>query len=511
MDWRDRILFNSSTGNPPPGTPVNFVVERAGQLLKIPVPYETLPLKGEVLGVFISSLVLNWLFAGLGLLLLWRAQRRAAAAVCFWCLLNVFNNIAGGQNLPLAPNAVIATVGTYLLNVGSLVALYVLADDLTGAGLSPAVRRTMRYVFFTALVLYAVANPYSRYLTMMLTSLPSWAIQVVRGTHLLAFAVPLALLSLFYRRAPIEERPRIRWVWLSILVYIAAYIVQINVLPLSTLQNNILNTLFIALAFLGLTYAVLRHRLVSLQLVLNRTLVYGVITTLVVGVFAALSSFISHFAIGKTEGALMQLLVPLLLGVTLQVVKKRLDGWVERLFFQKQYQAEAALARFARECAFIEDREVLLDRSVAELAQQLKPTGVAIYEKAAKGYALARQSGNREFPKFLDNDDAAPVSLRAELAEADLDRMQSALGQDGLAFPLAVRGVLGGLMVLGQRPAEHYTQSERALLARIGQQLAASLYALRAREAEAFVDAVARGELHGERKILTRARKLQAA
>lgn len=511
MDWHDRVIFNSTTGNPSPGTPVTLAVERAGQPMKVAVAYTPVPLKGEFLGILVLGLILNWLFAALGLLLLWRAQRLAAAAVCFWCLLNVFYNITGSTNLPLVANAVVGTVGAYLLNVGSLLALYFLADDLTGAGLSPRVRRGMRYVFIAVLLLYAVANPCSRYLALTLTTLPDWVVQAARGTHLLAFAVPLTLLSLFYRRAPAEERPRIRWVWLSILVYIAAYIAQINVLPLSALQNNVLNTLLTALAFLGLTYAVLRHRLVSLQLVLNRTLVYGVITTLVVGVFAALSSFISHFAIGKTEGALMQLLVPLLLGVTLQVVKRRLDGWVERLFFQKQYQAEAALARFARDCAFIENREVLLDRSVAELAQQLKPTGVAIYEKAARGYLLARQSGNREFPKTLDNDDPAPVSLRADLAEADLDRMQSALGRDGLAFPLAVRGVLGGLMVLGQRPAEHYAQSERALLARISQQLAASLYALRAREAEAFVDAVARGELQGERKILTRARKLQAA
>ena len=100
------------------------------------------------------------------------------------------------------------------------------------------------------------------------------------------------------------------------------------------------------------------------------------------------------------------------------------------------------------------------------------------------------------------------VSLRAELKEADLDRLKSRLGSEGLSFPLAVRGVLTGALVLGQRPAESYTESERALLGRIAQQVAAALHALRAQEAESFVDAVAKGLLPASPKTKSRAKQL---
>jgi len=227
-----------------------------------------------------------------------------------------------------------------------------------------------------------------------------------------------------------------------------------------------------------------------------------------VGVFAALSSLIEHFAVGKTEGALLQLLVPLSLGVTLNLIKKRLDGFVERLFFQRQYRAETALTRLIRECGFIESRDTLLDRTVDEVMEYLRPTGVALYERTESGYTQLRQRGDRHFPKTLSNDDPAMVSLRADTTEADLDKLASALGREGLAFPLGVRGGLMGALVLGQRPAEQYTQSERALLARIGQQVAAALNALHARDAESFVDAVAKGVLPASPKTKSKAREL---
>ncbi|HVC29324.1 MAG TPA: GAF domain-containing protein [Gammaproteobacteria bacterium] len=508
MAPRDRLVFSNSVGNQLTEAVLNLVVQRGDRVLTIPVHFARLSDHTELFGVFLASLALNWLFTFLGLLLLWRGQRQAAAAVCLWCLLNAFAGIVTSFSLPLVVQGIIGAVATDLLNVGTLLALYLLADDLTGAGVSRRVRARMRNAFILLLSMYvlglvATQVGYIEY------GLLWTGYRLLVLIHLAAFAIPLVLLALFYRRAPVAARARIRWVWASIFIYVASYVVEVfGNQSLGNLETSVLVTLLTALAFLGFTYAVLRHRLVSLRLVLNRALVYGVITTLVVGVFAAISSVIDHFAIGRTESALLQLLVPLTLGVTLSVVKKRLDRFVERLFFQRQYQAEAALSRFARECGFIENRDALLERSVDVIQEYMKPTGVALYEKNENGYNQLRQRGERQFLKHLATDDPAFVSLRAQLAEADLDNLKSALGREGLAFPLAVRGTLLGALVLGQRPAEHYTQNERTLLARISQQLAAALHALHAREAEAFVDAVARGQLGASTETKSRAQQL---
>lgn len=511
LSLRSRLLFNASSGNQPAGTVADLVIIRDGRKLHVAVSIVEDHKTGENLAVFIAAVALTWLFAGLGLLLLWRGQRQAAWAVCLWCMLNVFDSVITNLNLPLLLQVSLGAVINDLAAAGTLVALYLLADDLTKAGIPLKIRRVLRYASIAVVVSYAIANPTTNAWVLLTATFVNIFLAVI-PLHLIGFGIPLVLLTLFYRRAQPVDRPRIRWVWASIFVYVLSYLVNTNLLTLTGLLNGLqtalLVTLLTALAFLGFTYAVLRHRLVSLRLVLNRALVYGVITSLVVGVFAALSSLLEHFAVGKTEGALLQLLVPLSLGVTLNLIKKRLDGFVERLFFQRQYRAETVLSRFIRECAFIEDRDTLLDRTVGEILEYLKPTGVALYERSDSGYSQVRQRGDRQFPKSLAKDDAAMVSLRASLAEADLDTLGSALGREGLAFPLAVRGTLLGALILGQRPAEHYTQTERALLARIAQQVAAALHALRAREAETFVDAVARGELTASPKTKSRARQL---
>ena len=508
MELRTRVLFTSAGGNPLAGEQLNMPVIRGGKSLLVPVAMQLDHKTGENLMIYLAYLALTWLFAALGLLLLWRGQRQAAWAVCIWCLLNVLLNVGTNVYMALPYTSFIATACNYLLNIGTLIVLYLLADDLTRGGTSERARRILRGAFVLLFTVYAVFNPYLAYWSIFHgVIIPSFRLLIV--VHLAAFAVPLTLLALFYRQAPAAERPRIRWVWASILLYVVSYLASTNVFGFANgLEAALVVNAFTAAAFLGFTYAVLRHRLVSLRLVLNRALVYGVITSLVVGVFAALSSLIEHFAVGKTEGALLQLLVPLSLGVTLNLIKKRLDGFVERLFFQRQYRAETALTRLIRECAFIESRETLLDRVAGEVSQYLKPTGLALYERGDSGYVLVRQQGERQFPKKLAGDDPAMVSLRASLAEADLDSVASAAGKEGLAFPMAMRGTLMGALILGQRPAEQYTQTERALLARIGQQVAAALHALRAREAESFVDAVARGELTASPKTKSRARRL---
>ena len=523
MSLRDRMALAFNIGSPVAGTVADFHLKRDGQPFSARATIVAVHLTGALLAITALGTAMTWMYAALGLLLLWRGQRQAAFAVCLWCLLNVLHSFLNALSLPLDSDfmaylsCVLQIGGVIAYNCGVLLALYLLASDLTESSVNARLQTRMRLVFMALLSLYTTAILLLQMLSIAYGTLGDYITEHawmqnlpwVVVLHLAAFAVPLGLLTICYRGASAAERVRIRWVWLSIMVFVLNYMLgNYGGLLLGPILLNLIQALLTGLTFLGLTYAVLRHRLVSLRLVLNRTLVYGVITSLVVGVFAAISSIVDHFAVGRTESFLLQALVPLSLGVTLNLIKKRLDGFVERLFFQRQHRAETALTRFIRECGFIENRDTLLDRTVDEVLEYLKPTGVALYERTESGYELLRQRGERQLPKSLAGDDPAMVSLRASLTEADLDALSSALGKEGLAFPLAARGSLMGALILGQRPAEQYTQAERALLANIGQQVAAALNALRAREAESFVDAVARGAIATTPEAQTKAQRL---
>ena len=73
---------------------------------------------------------------------------------------------------------------------------------------------------------------------------------------------------------------------------------------------------------------------------------------------------------------------------------------------------------------------------------------------------------------------------RARNAELDLHATQSALGTDGYAFPLMLRGNLLGALVVSQRPGEHFAAEERGLLFHVAHEVGAALFALRAQESE---------------------------
>jgi len=106
-----------------------------------------------------------------------------------------------------------------------------------------------------------------------------------------------------------------------------------------------------------------------------------------------------------------------------------------------------------------------------------------------------RRRGEPAYPASVDVDDRAFVSMRADREPVNLRDVTSSLANEGFAFPMAVRGMLGGALVCGPR-IEAYTRDERRLLAELAQQVGTAVHALRARDKEALVRVLARGELH---------------
>ncbi len=302
---------------------------------------------------------------------------------------------------------------------------------------------------------------------------------------LAAYLVPIALLVASHRHADARQRQRLRWLLWGSVVFVAGLIPIDLSLPLS---NVVINLLSVGLGTLGgaaMLYAVLRHRVVDVTVALNRALVYAVTTSLVLGLFALLESLIERSALGRSAGLVLELAVPLGLGAALSSVHRRIEAAVERFIFRHQYRMETALRRFAEDCAFITQPESLFELSIEQIARHTGAPLVALYERTAEGYACQRQRGNPALPDRVGADDLAFVALRARNAPLKLHDNRSALGMDGYAFPLMLRGNLLGALVVAERPSEHFAADERALLFHVAHEVGMALFALRAQESEA--------------------------
>jgi len=426
------------------------------------------------------------LVAGIALLALWRGHDRAAWGMALWAMAQI--PLANASAEAFAPYgnglALLGLIGYYGFNLLARIGFYAMAESIAGSALNPRRRALWRGLF--ALVLSAttitqLGGPIAGVAAGWAGLMQPWLALLL----LAAYLVPIALLIASYRHADARQRQRLRWLLWGSVVFVAGLAFGDLPLPLRLVVIAVLNNGLITLGAAMMLYAVLRHRVVDVTVVLNRALVYAATTSLVLGLFALLESLIEHTALGHGASLLLELAVPLALGAGLSTVHRRIEAMVERFIFRHQYRMEAALRLFAEDCAFITQPQKLFELGVEQIARHTGAPLVALYERGAESYACRRQRGERALPETVAADDLAFVALRARNAALDLHDSQSALGASGHAFPLMLRGNLLGALVVGERTGEHYAADERALLFHVAHEMGMALFALRAQESEA--------------------------
>ncbi len=504
QDYATRLalLAVREEANVSPGRHFAFTVTHYdGSHTTVAVPVRKLSAVPE-LRVSIGLGVCFYLLIGLAALLtLWRGRDRAGWAIAAWAIA-----FQCGMALTLVP-----ANGSPVLVLGGLsqvffllarVGFFVLADVLVGAALAPRLRSALRWCFAGALVAgFAYELTYPLVLVFRAVLLPG----ALGLLWVVPYGMSVLMLLLGHRNVAAEERQRLRWIFWSALILIFGIALS-NEAFLGYPQSFMVEVGAYVLALVGLLYAVLRHRVVDMTFIVNRALVYSATLTVVVAIFILLQSFLEKIALSHNESLALELGVPLLLGFSLEAMRKRLERISEQVFFRRRFKAERALRDFAHHCGFIEHPDHLLERTLDELLSHADAPSVAIYWRDGAGYARLGEGGQVHYPASLDIDDPAGVALRAERSGCDLETIGGALGSDGLALPMTVHGELMGLVAIRNRPGEHYPANESGLLEHVVQSVCTALYALHARENARFIASLAEGAFQdGEAVVRARA------
>ena len=426
----------------------------------------------------------------MALLVIWRGRDLAALGLSLYCLGYLVGNAL--QTAPLEGTLGLSAIAAS--NLSFTVArsgFFAMCESLLVKVVSPSARRKFRLAFAVVLVpgllqqllapvLFAQGNAT---LSEKLFTLPfSWS-----------YIVPLAMVLFGMRHASGADRVKLRWV-AAFGFILTASVTVINATLFGFYLVNLIVQLGIVLTTIGLAYALLRHRLVDFSVMVDRALVYGFVTTLVVGILAAVNSLVLHTALPPGAGITVQVVVPLALGIVLGRVRIYMDLVVERVFFRARYEADLLLKRFARQCGQFSDSERLFSEAGRVVQEATGATTVAFYGSIGSGYRRLSEVGERAFPELLEFDDPVAVALRAEASPVGLEQYRSALGKDGVLFPMLVLGIGRGFMVLTDRPGGQYAKDERERLAELANATAAAWRILKARESESLIDALASGQ-----------------
>ncbi len=290
-------------------------------------------------------------------------------------------------------------------------------------------------------------------------------------------AIALLCAVVAVRAANGAERPRVAWATgsLAVLYLFGIATVQSYFTTNAVLYYWILNTAWFA-APLGLMYALLSRRLLDVGFVLNRAAVFAGVSLLVVGIFTlvewALGGWL-HSA-GRVANVAVSAAIALALGLSLHQIHKRVDRFVDNVFFRKRNEDERALKRFAREAAFITDPGVVVDRATETLEQHADASSVE----------FALYDGDGHYGNVNEND-AALVTLRASHEIVDLHLASTALKGE-FAYPMLARGRLVGALVLGPKTSgEPYAPDESVAIAQLAHGVGVALDLLGARTTEA--------------------------
>jgi hypothetical protein len=214
---------------------------------------------------------------------------------------------------------------------------------------------------------------------------------IIGGVMVLFAATILSAASLVFRfrRASGVERQQIKWFTYAA-VLVGAYVV------LNFFISGLLNTLFSTAVGLALCAAVgiaiLRYRLYDIDIIINRTLVYGSLTvSLALLYFGGVTATqaLSRAITGQHEQPQLAIVVStLVIAALFTPLRRRIQSFIDRRFYRSKYDARKTLADFSVKLREETDLDALNDELVGVVRETMQPAHVSLWlrpETASKG------------------------------------------------------------------------------------------------------------------------------
>ena len=247
--------------------------------------------------------------------------------------------------------------------------------------------------------------------------------------------------------------------------------------------ENPLYDVNVVLSFVGpllFAYAVLRHRVIDLGFVLNRTLIYGGISAIMLSAFGLTEWVVGHILQpqGRNESAVLDAAIAVVVSLGFNRVHDFVERYVEALFFRSWHENAERLNRFVTEASFVTRGDNLKAAFVNELARFTGGASTALYVSDDEaGYRVFADA--TPFPAFIDVDDPTLVAMRAKRGPIYPADTASTLPA-ALALPMLHRNELLGLVLLAAKPGgDSYRPDEVEDLCNAAHQVGNDLHALK--------------------------------
>jgi len=306
-------------------------------------------------------------------------------------------------------------VATMLVAWGALNGLFVLTPGAT-EGMLPALLATLgslvTYVGYMAWMLFFYLFPSGRFVprwtrwlalcwvlfsgTWLFTPFgpPTWPLQLFNVTVLVLWGSFLvAQLYRYVRVSNATQRQQTKWVVFGVAVAVAGVLATIFTLgaaidlPPEQVGARMLSMLlmdaFMLFIPISIGIAVLRARLFDIDVVINRTLVYGSLTAMLALVYlggVATTQAIFRGLTGQEQQPQLAVVIStLVIAALFNPLRRRVQAFVDRRFYRRKYDARKTLEAFSARLRDETDLDSLNAELLTTVRETMQPASVSLW------------------------------------------------------------------------------------------------------------------------------------
>ena len=221
---------------------------------------------------------------------------------------------------------------------------------------------------------------------------------LMSGGWLLLGSVAVASLMVRFRRSRAQERKQLEWflyaIVLMLLVNTASQLFSTEVLP-SVVREFLFVFTFEGL-WVAIGIAILRYHLYGIDVLINRTLVYGTLTAtlaaLYVGAIVVLQMLFD--LLSDQHSALAVVASTLMIAALFSPLRQRIQAFIDRRFYRKKYDARRTLEALSWKVRDETNLDTLSEDLLGVVRETMQPEHVSLWLRPNRG--LAGRGGNRE-------------------------------------------------------------------------------------------------------------------
>jgi hypothetical protein len=209
----------------------------------------------------------------------------------------------------------------------------------------------------------------------------------------LCMLASVSSLVLRYRRSGGEVRQQIKW------IAFAASVVALGVcgavvlgtfaagaaggthpLLIGLLEDAI--TLSFAGVPIAVGFAVLKYRLYNIDVIINRTLVYGALTAALVAVYfggVAATEAVVRTLTGQQQPQLAIVVSTLVIAALFNALRRRIQAFIDRRFYRRKYDARKTLGAFSAKLRDETDLDALSGDLIGVVRETMQPAHLSLW------------------------------------------------------------------------------------------------------------------------------------